>query len=436
MIRQVLERLMLIVTGSAVLGAGGCGDRSLPDGTTSEGGSSQGSTTSTSTTSTSTTSTSAVTSGADDGTGWLLDIGGRPDAGSEPPPAECLDESPNSGFCEPEPGEVFVYKCAPLPASGQCADVEPQALLDATNACFGTECFGPWVWSIACGADPAVADACCYFLDYYDGQVCPGRPFLVAGQCRLAEPVARADWGDELAPALVAEEPVRSALAAAFAEAGAFEHASVASFSRFTLELLAVGAPASLVEAAVRATAEEIEHARLFFALASLHGGAPVGPGALDVVGALASTDLEPIVVRAAAEGCIAETVSAWQAGEAARLARDPVVAARLAVLAEQELRHCELAWRFVRWALGRAPSLRPALRAVFADAAAHLPRGPALRGRVDPGLLRAHGMLPRADHVRLAHEALTRLVAPAADALLEQAPRAASTTMTAVADA
>ncbi len=432
---------MVIVTGSAALGSGACTDRSGPGETVSAGGSADttaattdGETTMlnmtsptspTSTTSTtSPTSTSAVTSGSESDSGMRLDFGTRPDVNLDPP-VGCVDETPAGGFaCAADPGQALVYKCTPLPESGQCAEVDTQGLLDATNACFGTECFGPWVWNVACGPDPEVADACCYFLDFEgDTQVCPGRPFLVDGHCRLADTVARSDWGHALALTAVADEHGRAALAAGFAEAAAFEHASVASFSRFTLELLAVGAPASLVAGAVRATAEEIEHARLFFALASYHGGAPVGPGPLDVAGALARVDLESAAVRAAAEGCIAETISAWQAGEAARVTRDPVVAARLAELAEEELQHCELAWRFVRWALDRAPSLRPALRAVFADPARHLPRGPALPDAVDPALLRAHGMLPREDRLRLASEALAQLVAPAARVLLESEP-------------
>jgi hypothetical protein len=66
------------------------------------------------------------------------------------------------------------------------------------------------------------------------------------------------------------------------------EHASVASFARFSLQLMAAGAPASLVEAAHRAALDEIEHARLTFRLASRYEGRALGPGPLPVDGSVA----------------------------------------------------------------------------------------------------------------------------------------------------
>ena len=57
----------------------------------------------------------------------------------------------------------------------------------------------------------------------------------------------------------------RKWLAAALAE-----HASVASFSKFALELLAVGAPASLLQRAHQAALDEIRHAQLSFDVVSL----------------------------------------------------------------------------------------------------------------------------------------------------------------------
>jgi hypothetical protein len=46
------------------------------------------------------------------------------------------------------------------------------------------------------------------------------------------------------------------------------EHASVAAFARFTLDLLALGAPADLVQSAQQALGDEIAHAELCFGLA------------------------------------------------------------------------------------------------------------------------------------------------------------------------
>ena len=54
------------------------------------------------------------------------------------------------------------------------------------------------------------------------------------------------------------------------------EHASVPAFSRLSLTLMSLGAPARLVEGAHRAALEEIEHARLAFALAGATRVKPV----------------------------------------------------------------------------------------------------------------------------------------------------------------
>lgn len=51
------------------------------------------------------------------------------------------------------------------------------------------------------------------------------------------------------------------------------EHASVAAFARFTLQLLAMGAPAELVQASVGAAADELDHARLRFGIADRFDG-------------------------------------------------------------------------------------------------------------------------------------------------------------------
>ena len=69
----------------------------------------------------------------------------------------------------------------------------------------------------------------------------------------------------------------RAVLAEHWTQEAAFEHASIASFARLTLDLLSVGAPPDLLDAA-RATLDEIEHARITFALATATAGSPGRP--------------------------------------------------------------------------------------------------------------------------------------------------------------
>jgi hypothetical protein len=99
------------------------------------------------------------------------------------------------------------------------------------------------------------------------------------------------------------------------------EHASIASFARATLELLAVGAPPALVSATQAASLDEVEHARLCFALASRYSGKELGPGPLAVVGPR-SADLVRLACDVFVEGCVGETIAALAAARAGRALR------------------------------------------------------------------------------------------------------------------
>jgi hypothetical protein len=132
------------------------------------------------------------------------------------------------------------------------------------------------------------------------------------------------------------------------------EHASIAAFARFSLQLLALGAPPELVDACTQALGDETTHTKLCFALASAYAGHAIGPGPLDVAGSLDVTSLADIVDLVIAEGCFGETSAALDALSAAETATDPVIAAVYSQIAHDEQRHAELAFRFVRWALER----------------------------------------------------------------------------------
>jgi len=130
------------------------------------------------------------------------------------------------------------------------------------------------------------------------------------------------------------------------------EHASIAAFARFSLQLLSLGAPPELVEACTQALADETAHTKLCFGIASAYAGRAIGPGPLDVSKSLNVTSLGDIVDLVIAEGCFGETAAALEALDAASTASDPVIIAAYTRIAADELRHAELAFRFVRWAL------------------------------------------------------------------------------------
>jgi hypothetical protein len=301
--------------------------------------------------------------------------------------------------------------------SGECSDPDTCWCWDVDPMFCG--CY-TGVSSIPCGPDPTRAGLCCYYALLSTDTICEGRPFIVEGLARTAPPAARKDW---LAKSCVPDvrgldRATRRALADAWTEDALAEHASIASFARFVLELLAVGAPAELVRDAQQALADEIVHAELCFTLASTYVGEHVGPGALSVEGAPLRTDLADIACATAREGCINETLAALCARAACEEARDPVVKAALSIIADDEARHAALAWRFVRWAVTRDARARALVRNVFAT----LPRIDAVAPRVDnEALLTAHGHLAPAARSSILREGLDQVVVPCASALLRE---------------
>jgi hypothetical protein len=186
-----------------------------------------------------------------------------------------------------------------------------------------------------------------------------GRPFLVEAAARVAPVTPRGDWTERgLAPRVDhLTGPERATLAAHWTKLGQMEHASIAAFARFQLQLLALGAPSELVMACNQALVDETAHTQLCFALASAYAGRKLGPGPLDVSHSLDVTALADIVDLVLLEGCIGETSAALDALESAASAADRVIRDAYARIAADEQRHAELAFRFVRWALEREPA-------------------------------------------------------------------------------
>lgn len=185
-----------------------------------------------------------------------------------------------------------------------------------------------------------------------------GRPLLVDGAARTAPREDREDWAMDLD--LDAHDPEA---AAHWARIAALEHASVASFARFTLQLLALAAPPELVLAAQAAAADEVRHARIAYGLASKFAGHPIGPGPLRLDDAAPSFRPEDILSALIDEACVGETLGAAEARYTADRA-DPVLRDLLHGIAEDEARHAALAWKSLRWILASHPHLRDAARA------------------------------------------------------------------------
>jgi len=316
---------------------------------------------------------------------------------------------------------------------GQCVQGNCKSDADC-GAGFGCQRYdvsgGCGVPALAC---QTATDTCASSADCKPGEFCEassgefsckvgscvnGRPFLVAGTERVAELCARADWSTH--PGLCSQglpASLRTRAARAWARVAQMEHASIAAFARFALQLLQLGAPPELLQLATAAMADETRHAQQAFGIASLLAGRALGPAALDVQHSLTETLLLDVVRLAFREGCIGETCAALEAREAAEHAAEPELARLLHGVADDETRHAELAWRFVSWALAREPQVAGVLRAELA----HVAVGHAQEQEpsADELVLLAHGVVPESVRRRVRAAALTAVIRPCADALL-----------------
>ncbi len=198
---------------------------------------------------------------------------------------------------------------------------------------------------------------------------------------------------------------------------GLDEHASVASFARFVLHLMKLGAPPDLLLEAIRAMEDEVHHARLCFGVAARLTGTPASPGELDLSNVLAPADDPVAIVEAAIlEGCVNETISARYVGVALERATDPGICRVLARITEDEARHAELAWRFVEWILIKDPTLSTTVRRCF-DRALSAP--PAQVTQDEPSVLERYGHLCARSRSEVREVVLREVIGPRAQALV-----------------
>ncbi len=352
------------------------------------------------------------------------------------------DSDCNAGqacFCGEGGGQCVEASCR---TSADCAEGQSCALYDYLAMCGVTRVFG-----FACTSDhdECLADSQCSegleCVSDVDHFVCTstmcaeGRPFYIEGELRTAPVVATADWASLLRPDVNNLAPTeRAAMARRWSRIGQLEHASVASFARFALQLLSLGAPPELVEQTTSAMADESLHARLAFGLASAYAGSPVGPGNLDVGGAMASSDVVTIVRTLIHEGCVGETLAAVLAREERERTTDPVVRGVLDRIIADESEHALLAWRALGWLVEKSGSPAEAAATLKAEMAALASEvrasrevraareGAGLEASPEDGDGGAAGALTGSEMASLRVLVLETVVLPSARALLERA--------------
>jgi hypothetical protein len=260
-------------------------------------------------------------------------------------------------------------------------------------------------------------DACCYVS--FHGMAVPGRALRAGASSTdaiVACDVARDDWsGDAITFDFTLPDFDRIELARAWRADAAFEHASVAAFARFSMDLMQLGAPADLVARAHAAALDEIEHARLCHAIAKAYDGRARGPAPVAALSRAHAPTFAELAVETFVDGCVGETIAAMSAREAARDAAAPVRAALLRI-AEDEERHAELAFAALAWLVssGGAPARRAVADALGATAV----------GAIDPHAIDrpAHGRLGGQRARRMRERALVAVIEPCTLALLRAA--------------
>ncbi|WP_282423629.1 hypothetical protein [Polyangium sp. 15x6] len=370
------------------------------------------------------------------------DVESAPGAPGPAAPAQNLEPAPAPACYGPVYDDDFGYhgQCCDItlctaPVNGVCPGANEVVLKGRPPGSGECECEplrGPYA-----SENQGSAESCCYLV----GSIgCDGRPLLVQGKPRLADvregpsawsspPDVPADRGQALrefnaalrdldTAALPAE--VRALLARRWAERGRNEHASVASFARFSMALMALGAPPALVEAAHRAALDEVRHARLAMSLASAYGGEPLGFGPLAVDGAFEDLgSLTAATLATVVEGCVGETLAAIEAAAAAKEAGPRAVRLALLEIAEDEMRHAELGWAFVRWAIGTGGAALAAEVATTLEKALRMACKEATVPGDEPP--REHGFLPAEEVSALRRQAAAQVLRPAGEALVEQ---------------
>jgi len=171
-----------------------------------------------------------------------------------------------------------------------------------------------------------------------------------------------------------APQPVRiSRLALEWTQQALGEHASIASFAAFAIALMSNRAPPHLIQQSLTAAQDEYRHAQTAFSVATLlgtmngnqtNGELLVEPSALPPTQLKFGPNKTELVLGAASEGCIAETLSALRmaaqvdadlrslslpcSGHDDDLTR--MLADLTRTIALEEAAHSALAWNTVQW--------------------------------------------------------------------------------------
>jgi len=216
----------------------------------------------------------------------------------------------------------------------------------------------------------------------------------------------------------ILSEEHRTKAAEYWAKVAMMEHASVASFSRFSLELMSVGAPTELLALAHQAALDEVRHTQISLSIANQFNSTSFTPGSFPISSKVVDFEfgnMEKIATAAALEGCIEETLAAAIVFHQAEYMGDSNQKVSLRSVALDEANHAAFAWRAVQWMASTSPEVHAAVSEVFAKRAQQYESTPKV---VSVSTLQHLGLLDQGTMVTLQHAAWHQVVVPTAVSL------------------
>lgn len=260
-----------------------------------------------------------------------------------------------------------------------------------------------------------------------------GRPFLLFDEDKGRDEALKAKvvqgegWCKSEEEKSQLPEVQRARLAELWAADGLAEHSSIATFARFTLQLMVLGAPSDLLSRSQQAGKDEVEHARLCFQLAHHFGGQHVAPSGFPLPPALDLVLCPAQVARSVIlEGCVGETACLLEIVEREAHCKDPPTCEALQAMIKDETEHAVLAWKTVQWLMKRYGHIREVVEATFLEAIASASCFQCL-DKEEEEWLYAYGRLPEVQAARHRDIAVTQFVSPLAMMLLGEPLRTTS---------
>jgi len=204
--------------------------------------------------------------------------------------------------------------------------------------------------------DDSEGDTCCYTANYITVREYPdcvhGRPYMQEEGPVVAHlKRQKGSWRRNEQSIIFHNTSARRQAGTFYLESAQYEHASVASFNRFVLELMKFGAPAHLIQQAQLAAMDEIRHAQSAFAIANELLNDQFQPDKMDLTMKLAD-NLYDFAAAVLEEAAINETLAVLLAAEQLRIVTCPMIKEYLQEVVREESQHSELAFMTLRWCI------------------------------------------------------------------------------------